>query len=135
MYRWLLAVLLLISRLGFAGEEVIHIVEKDETAWFLAQLYLGSGPRYPEILKFNHMNSPEEVQPGVKLRIDGAKFFPHQANFKGRYQRLESRRQLLLANKKSPELSPFALKRRIEKSPRLRAQEELSAPRSADLND
>lgn len=55
-------------------EPVFHTVEKGDNLWKIAEKYLGSGSRYPEIVEANKpmLSDPDKIYPGQMLRIPGA---------------------------------------------------------------
>ncbi len=48
----------------------IHEVQRGDTLWKIAQTYLGSGSRYPEIMQLNGLTSTN-IHPGMLLKIPG----------------------------------------------------------------
>jgi LysM repeat protein len=46
----------------------IHTVKKGESLWLIAEKYLGSGARYPEIKKLNDLKE-DTIYPGQTLKI------------------------------------------------------------------
>ncbi len=47
----------------------VHTVVSGDTPWGLAQIYLGNGARYPEIMELNGLPKDDNIYPGQKLRI------------------------------------------------------------------
>jgi nucleoid-associated protein YgaU len=54
-----------------AAEPVFHTVVKGESLWKIADKYLGTGARYPEIFEANKpmLSDPDKIYPGQMLRI------------------------------------------------------------------
>jgi len=55
-----------------APEPVIHTVYSGDNLWGIAQQYLGSGDRWPEIAAANDLADPSMLRVGMKLVIPGA---------------------------------------------------------------
>ncbi len=51
-------------------ENRVHRVQSGDTLWTIAQQYLGSGSRYPEIMQLNGLTS-DRIYPGMELKIPG----------------------------------------------------------------
>lgn len=88
-------IILILSLLSFHVEAklVDHKVQGDETAWFLSQIYYGTGARYPEILKTNSLSSAESLQPGSIVKIENPVFDPQQKGFEERFATLKKKRE------------------------------------------
>lgn len=52
-----------------ASAERIHVVQKGETLGAIAARELGSARRWPEIVKLNKIDDPDNVPAGVRLRL------------------------------------------------------------------
>lgn len=78
---------------------VNHVVVEDETAWFLAQVYYGSGLEFPRLLTSNQLSRPSELKQGMKIRIKNPVYFKQQSQFASRYIRLWEQRQKALGLK------------------------------------
>ncbi|MEK4034427.1 peptidoglycan-binding protein LysM [Methylocystis sp. IM3] len=52
----------------------IHVVEKGDTLWKIAEACYGDGARYKEIFEANRpmLSDPDKIYPGQRLRIPGA---------------------------------------------------------------
>ena len=46
-----------------------YIVKRGDTLWKIAEIFLGSGTRYPEIVRKNHIPDPDLIYPGQILEI------------------------------------------------------------------
>jgi hypothetical protein len=132
-----IAALILIILSFHAGAKIVdHKVQGNETAWFLAQLYFGTGARYPEILKTNSFNSTDAIKPGGIVKIENPLYDPTQKNFQERLQQLKKKRETDLgtASAKSVHPSagilPFMKVKESQKSAQQRAKEEIE-PRSS----
>lgn len=90
-----------ISQSTFAKTPVVvkHIVLEDETAWFLAHVYYGSGKQYPKLLAANKLSRPEEIKEGMEIQIESPKYFKEQSDFSKRYADLWQVRQKALGLK------------------------------------
>ncbi len=81
------------------NQTVTHVVQEDETAWFLASVYYGKGQEFTKILKSNNLVRPEDVKVGMEIQIQSPKFFKEQADFATRYAKLWEARQKALGLK------------------------------------
>ena len=56
---------------GEEGEPVIHIVQKGESLWKIADRYYGDGSKYMVIFEANKpmLSDPDKIYPGQALRI------------------------------------------------------------------
>lgn len=91
------------------SKEILHEVQEDETAWFLAQLYYGSGAQYPQILKANSFTRAEDIKAGLKIRIENAKYSPEQNDFPERKKSLWLKRQKALGLNRPDKVSGLFL--------------------------
>jgi hypothetical protein len=92
-----LSVLCLTSRsLAKSAHVVTHVVQEDETAWFLASVYYGNGNAYTKILETNKLVRPEDVKVGMSIQIQDPKYFKEQIDFSNRYAKLWEVRQKAL---------------------------------------
>lgn len=80
--------------------EVTHKIGKDETAWFLSQVFYGKGADYKKILEANNMKSPDELVTGKEIRIRNPLHHPEQKNFTDRYTQLWEKREKVLEQKR-----------------------------------
>jgi hypothetical protein len=146
IFKILIAVLSLTSFSAQAGRSIQHEVQADETAWFISQVYYGSGLKYVDILKANKLQSPEQIRKGMLVKIPDPRFEQSQPNFKTRYERLADQRDQKLKTQKSevqktsdsgslpvgyrPQKTklPFAKADRSGKSAAELAKEELKTP-------
>lgn len=75
---------------------VSHTVTKDETVWFLASVYYAKGEKFPEILKANKLDHPDDIREGMKIQIPEPRFHPevvhNKETFAERYARLWEKR-------------------------------------------
>lgn len=81
-----------------AGRVIEHQVKENETAWFLSQLYYGSGLKYTEILENNKMSMPSDLKTGQVIKVINPSFDSTQPNFNERYKRLAQQRAEKLKN-------------------------------------
>jgi hypothetical protein len=86
---------------SWAGRTVKHDVQSTETAWFLAQVYYGTGLKYVEILKANRLENADALRAGMKVKIVDPRFESSQPNFAERYQRLAGQRDQKLKMQKT----------------------------------
>jgi hypothetical protein len=94
-----IAVAVLIGSCGAlakAQKVVTHVVTEAETPWFLATVYYGSGPSFSKILETNHLQRPDDMKEGMKVRIEDPKYSEDQSGFSERYKRLWQARQTAL---------------------------------------
>ena len=56
---------------GEEGEPVIHIVQKGESLWKIAEQHYGNGSKYMAIFEANRpmLSDPDKIYPGQALRI------------------------------------------------------------------
>ena len=56
---------------GEEGEPVIHIVQKGESLWKIAEQHYGDGSKYMKIFEANRpmLSDPDKIYPGQALRI------------------------------------------------------------------
>ena len=56
---------------GEEGEPVIHIVQKGESLWKIAEQHYGNGAKYMAIFEANRpmLSDPDKIYPGQALRI------------------------------------------------------------------
>ncbi len=89
---------LLFSTVGFAKSTHIvkHTVLEDETAWFLASVYYGSGSLFTKLLESNQLTRAEDMKVGMEISIEDPKFHQEQAGFANRYAKLWEGRQKAL---------------------------------------
>ncbi len=92
-------VILLSAATVWSAELVYHEFKKNETAWFMAQIYFGTGSRYTEILAANDLSSPNQLVVGKKYLIKDPKFSPDSSGFQERFSRINHNRELALAAK------------------------------------
>lgn len=79
-----------------------HKVQSHETAWFLAQVFLGHGNHYKDLLAMNDMKSPDELKYGKEIIVMKPKYYPAQKDFSARYDRLlQERSEKLYSHKKT----------------------------------
>ncbi len=100
----LLFCLITVSFAFAASTKVVkHVVQEDETAWFLASVYYGNGNHYTKLLQANGLTRPEEMKEGMEIQIPEPKFYKEQADFSARYAKLwEARQKALGLQKGSP---------------------------------
>jgi len=100
------AAALILSLLSFSAQAkvVTHLVLEDETAWFLAHVYYGSGPQFTKLLSANQLTRAEDMKTGMEIRIEDPKFSKDQTQFNERYNKLWAQRQKALGLTKGNEL-------------------------------
>jgi hypothetical protein len=90
---------------------VKHMVTKDETAWFLANVYYGKGQKYQDILAANGFSDPQEVKEGREIIIPNPKYHKGQEDFAARYSQVwEKRAQALKERNKSVDAAQYLIK-------------------------
>lgn len=107
MFLKLLSTVLLISSASYAdinwarqeSKGFQHQLKKEETLWFLAQVYYGNGNEYSKILSASGISSLDKVKKGALLTIPQPKYSPSDSNFKQRYAAVMKKRNYLLSLK------------------------------------
>lgn len=102
----LLAILAAVSMLSFSAfaKTVTHVVLEDETAWFLAHVYYGSGKQFTKLLSSNGLSRAEDMKTGMQIKIDEPKYSKDHPEFTDRYNKLWAARQKALGLTKGEEL-------------------------------
>lgn len=85
--------------------EVKYKVGKDETAWFLSQVFYGTGKDYLKILDANQMKSADELVTGKEIIVKNPLHHPEQATFTERYAKLWEKREKALEAKRGMPLT------------------------------
>jgi nucleoid-associated protein YgaU/chemotaxis signal transduction protein len=49
--------------------EIVHIVVKGDTLWAIAERYVNNPFRYPELARLSHIDNPDLIYPGDRVRI------------------------------------------------------------------
>jgi hypothetical protein len=75
-----------------------HVFKADETLWFLAQVYYGSGLKYVDIIKANKLKNESAVAVGQELVIPHPKYPSEDHNWQERYEQLYKKRAQALMN-------------------------------------
>lgn len=78
--------------LAFSQDSVKHTVTKDETAWFLANVYYGRGQEFTKILSANGYQSANELREGKEILIPNPQFHKGQSTFAAHYSELWEKR-------------------------------------------
>jgi len=64
------SILFFLLNIIFSDSDVQEIiVQKGETLWSLSKKYLNDPNKWKEFLKYNNINNPNKIQPGMKLLI------------------------------------------------------------------
>lgn len=94
--------LLVFSSAGFAKSKhvITHKVLEDETPWFIASVYYGSGALYTKLLTANGLDRAEQIKEGMEIRIEDPKYHQAQTSFTFRYAKLWEGRQKALGLRK-----------------------------------
>lgn len=87
-----------------AAKTIRHVVLEDETAWFLAHVYYGSGKLFTKLLSANHLTRAEDMKVGMEIQIEDPRFSKDQPRFNERYNHLWAARQKALGLTKGKEL-------------------------------
>ncbi len=77
---------------GTVQASVKHVVTKDETAWFLANVYYGKGQEFTKILSANGYQSANELREGKEILIPNPQFHKGQSTFAAHYSELWEKR-------------------------------------------
>jgi hypothetical protein len=102
--KYSLSAIGLLFTLSAFSKTVSHHVLEDETAWFISNVYYGSGQQFPKLLKTNSLTRAEDIREGMTIQIEDPKFDKSQVEFHARYQRLWSDRQKALGLTKGDKL-------------------------------
>ena len=73
-------------------DTVKHMVTKDETAWFLANVYYGKGQEFTKILSANGYQTANELREGKEILIPSPQFHKGQSTFAAHYSELWEKR-------------------------------------------
>lgn len=79
--------------------DVKHVVTKDETAWFLSNVYYGKGQEFEKILAANAFKSANELREGNEILIPNPKFHKGQSTFAAHYSELWDKRAKALKDR------------------------------------
>lgn len=80
------------SVLSLGKGDIKHTVTKDETAWFLANVYYGKGQAFETILAANGFSDAKEIREGKEILIPNPKFHKGQSEFAAHYSELWEKR-------------------------------------------
>jgi hypothetical protein len=89
-----------------------HVFKADETLWFLAQVYYGSGLKYVDIVKANKLKNESAVAVEQELVIPHPKYPSEDHNWQERYDQLYKKRAQALMNQGKS--LPVVKKKKIE---------------------
>lgn len=85
---------------SFGDDEQVHVLNANESLWFIANIYYQDPTRYKEILEYNGLSSVKQVHVGHKLKIPDPFHSQSDDQFTSRYSRLFMKRAEKLALKR-----------------------------------